>query len=226
MRLTHIRKPKLFEYKLGQSTLEVTSCHAYLGVDITNNLTWNSHISRITSSANRSLGFIKRNLYTCTKPIKETAYLSLVRPLLEYSSSVWDPYTKDLTNKIELIQRRAARFVVNDYRYTSSVTKMLKDLNWSSLKDRRTVARLSILHKARQGLLALPVDEVLQPVQRHSRHLHCNSYRRIPANKDVFKFSFFPQTVLDWNNLPYPLTTIEDPKQFKTAVAEHLNQQD
>ena len=226
MRITHIRKPKLYEYKLGSHTLEETSCHAYLGVDITNNLNWNKHISRIPSSANRSLGFIKRNLYSCTKPIKETAYCSLVRPLLEYSSAVWDPYTKDLTNKIESIQRRAARFVANDYKYTSNVSDMIKDLNWSSLKDRRTISRLSILHKARQDLLALPVNDLLQPVQRLSRHVHSNCYKIIPSNKDCHKYSYLPQTVKDWNGLPYSTTLIEDPKKFKAAVATHLNQQD
>lgn len=226
MKITHSRSPKLYEYTLGQHTLEETSCHAYLGVDITNNLTWNKHINRISSSANRSLGFIKRNLYSCTKPIKETAYLSLVRPLLEYSSSVWDPHTKDLAYKLERIQRRAARFVVNDYDRTSSVTEIMKDLHWCSLKNRRTTSRLSILQKARQGHLSLPVDTLLQPPRRLSRHNHINSYQIISANKDVYKYSYFPQTVKDWNSLPYPITTIIEPLAFKESVSSHLNQQE
>ena len=66
------------------------------------------------------------------------------------------PKPQALTNKMEQIQHRAARFVVNDYSRDSSITRiLLQDLNWTSLKDRRTINRLSILQKARLGLLAL-----------------------------------------------------------------------
>ena len=67
----------------------------------------------------------------------------LVRPRVEYAASIWDPHTKDQINSIEKIQRRAARVVTNDHRKTSSVTKMLKVLNWPTLEDRRKAARLT-----------------------------------------------------------------------------------
>ena len=60
MRLTHTRNPKMFNYKLGEHTLEETNCHPYLGVDISNNLSWHTHINRITASVNKQLGFIRR----------------------------------------------------------------------------------------------------------------------------------------------------------------------
>ena len=152
--------------------------------------------------------------------------MSLVRPHIEYASSVWDPHLKDLTNKLEMIQRRAARFVNNDYRRTSSVTAMLKDLDWPSLKDRRTASRVTILQKARLGLLPLPVDDLLLPLQRPSRHFHLNSYQTIATNKDVYKFSYWPRTILDWNKLPYHITTITEPNNFKQEAINHLSQLD
>ena len=224
MRISHARSTKMFNYKLGESILEETKCHPYLGVEISNNLSWSNHINRNTSSANRQLGFIRRNLYSCNKQIKQNAYMSLVRPHIEYASSVWDPHQKDLSNKIEMVQRRAARFVMNDHKRTSSVTNMLKELDWCSLKDRRTANRLSILHKAREGLLPLPVDDLLLPVQRPSRHSHQNSYQIITANKDCYKYSFWPRTVQDWNKLPYNITTIRDSKEFKNQAINHLKQ--
>ncbi len=53
---------------------------------------------------------------------------------------------------------------------TTSVTRILNNLQWTSLKDRRTISRLSTLHKARLGLIALPMDDLLQPLRRPSRH--------------------------------------------------------
>ena len=61
--------------------------------------------------AMRSLNFIKRNLHKCTSNTKSLAYTSLVRPTLEYASSVWDPFLNKNILAIEMIQRRAARWV-------------------------------------------------------------------------------------------------------------------
>ena len=79
MRLTHNRNVKLYPYKLDGRLLESTKNHPYLGVCITDNLSWTAHINNITSSAYRSLGFIKRNLYSCSKPIKQTAYSQILK---------------------------------------------------------------------------------------------------------------------------------------------------
>ena len=59
--------------------------------------------------------------------IKEKAYRTIVRPTVEYASSVWDPHQNYLTRKVESVQRRAARFVTNTpYRYgTDSNLKKL-----------------------------------------------------------------------------------------------------
>lgn len=226
MRITHARSQKFYEYTLGDTVLADTKCHPYLGVNISSNLTWSKHINQITSNTNRNLNFVRRNLYSCTKQIKQTAYMSLVRPLVEYSSSVWDPHQSDLTNKIEMVQRRAARFVSNDYKRTSSVSHMLNELEWFSLKNRRTANRLTILLKARMGLLPLPVDDLLQPLSRPSRHSHANAYKTPTANKNCLKFSFLHQTVADWNNLPYHITTETDIAKFKNKVLNHLQKFD
>ena len=60
----------------------------------------------------------------------------LVRPRLEYCSSIWDTYHQEYKNKLESVQRRAARFVCIDFRSQSHVSDMLRDLNWKTLEDR------------------------------------------------------------------------------------------
>ena len=58
-----------------------------------------------------------------------------VRPILEYSSVVWAPNTKSNIGKVEAVQRYAARFITSDYNYTTSVTAMIGDLHWRSLRS-------------------------------------------------------------------------------------------
>ena len=60
-----------------------------------------------------------------SKEIKSKAYLTLVRPILEYASSVWDPHLIKDSDQIEKVQRAAARWVTSDYSWSSSVTVML-----------------------------------------------------------------------------------------------------
>ena len=62
----------------------------------------------------------------------------MVRPILEYGSSVWDPHTGKLQEELEKVQNRAARFVTRNYVYeTGSMTDILGQLKWESLKKRR-----------------------------------------------------------------------------------------
>ncbi|XP_069114275.1 uncharacterized protein B0403.1-like [Argopecten irradians] len=125
------------KYILHQKELQHVDKAKYLGITIQSNLKWESHISNICGKANSTLGFLCRNLKIGSTSIKEQAYKTLVRPSLEYACSVWDPYNKSDISKIEMVQRRAARFVTNKQRNTSSVGDMIQHLNWRSLEHRR-----------------------------------------------------------------------------------------
>ena len=85
----------------------------------------------------------------------------LVRPQLEYGSTVWYPHTTIDINKVEAVQRRAARWATRDYIYTSSVTAMLKDLNWPPLDQRCIDSRLLMMYKVTYDLVAIPASDYL-----------------------------------------------------------------
>ena len=79
------------------------------------------------------------------------------RPVLEYSSTVWYPYTVGSIKKIESVQRKAARFTIGRYRRTYSVNAMLTRLNWEPLASRRHAARLLMFYKIHYGFVATPM---------------------------------------------------------------------
>ena len=113
VRLVSGKEKKKKNYSLHGHTLEHVPSAKYLGVD----LKWESHITNISQKANKTIGFLKRNLNISNGNIKEKAYISLVclRPTVEYASPVWDPYMQKNKYKIEMVQRRAARYVTNRY---------------------------------------------------------------------------------------------------------------
>jgi hypothetical protein len=89
--------------------------------------------------------------------IKEQAHQTLVRPLVEYASTVWNPYAKTEINKIEAVQRRAARYVVNNQRNRSSVSNVLQRLKWRPLANRRkdAILRLMMMYKIDRELVSI-----------------------------------------------------------------------
>jgi len=86
------------------TTLAAVSSAKYLGVCINNKLSWNTHVDVTVKKATQSLNFIRRNFACCPAPIREQCYKTLVRPQLEYASSVWDNPVKCNVTKIEPVQ--------------------------------------------------------------------------------------------------------------------------
>ena len=203
MQLTRKRIKKIHaSYTLEGTDLENVESIKYLGVTITSDLRWNTHVSNVCTKANRTLGFLRRNLYSCPQEVKEAAYKGLVRPVLDYGSSVWDPPGVVLQEELESVQKRAARFVTGNYNYeTGSMTGILGQLKWESLKKRRKDNRLILLYKGLKSKASVPTDDLI-PKTRRCRNQHSMAFETPIANTDVYKGSFFPQTIRDWNALP------------------------
>ena len=75
--------------------------------------------------------FLQQNLSTCSRDVK--SYQTYIRPIVEYTSTVWDPNSKDLQCKVESVQRKAACWITNYWRRFSIPTKMLEDLGLYTL---------------------------------------------------------------------------------------------
>ena len=149
LRITNKRNPILGDYVIHDKILESVETAKYLGVMLHKKLTWKPHVNMITKKANQTRGFLQRNLRGCSKEVKSQCYKTYVRPVVEYASTVWDPVgagNKGLREKIEMVQRKAARFVFSDWRRLSSPTKMIAELKWSSLQERRSKARVMLFY--------------------------------------------------------------------------------
>ena len=78
-------------YYMDNSPLsQVDSCK-YLGVIIQSDLKWNMHVNYITAKANKTLGFLKRNISCASIHAKKLAYTVFIRSQLEYAATVWAP---------------------------------------------------------------------------------------------------------------------------------------
>ena len=188
LKVTNKRKHTLHtQYKIHDRILNTVDKTKYLGVTIQSKLNWKPHINNITKKANNIRAFLQRNLSKCPRPVKEQAYKTYVRPILEYASTVWDPHTIELTNQLEMVQRRAARFVTADYRRRHSVSLLLNQLQWQTLLQRRTHSKVTMLYRIHHQLVAIPAGPPYiissntttrgHHLQLQQHHCRINSYQ-------------------------------------------------
>ncbi|XP_070193881.1 uncharacterized protein [Littorina saxatilis] len=240
MSISH-KPPSTFMYSLNNTILKTVPSNPYLGILFSDNLKWRNHISSITKKANCTLGFLRRNLRHCPTACRRNAYLALVRPLLEYGAVAWDPYQAQDIDRMERIQRTAARFIANDYRSRRPgfVTGLLTRHNLPTLQERRVHLRLTFYYKVVEGLVpAMPPDKFLTP-QRAGRMIRprrqtaeyvgsnpIDNYLKnnnrcfvVPrCNTEQYRQSFFPRSTIEWNHLDNIVVHSDSTEAFKSAL--------
>ena len=211
------------EYHLRSHPLEVTQEATYLGVTVSKDLRWGTQVKNTLTASNRALGFLRRNLKTRSNKIRERAYKALVRPRLEYATSAWDPYTAAHISSLEAVQRRAARWITNRYRQTSSVSEILEGLRLESLEERRRQRRLHTLWKYTHGLTFISSAAAPKPLPQHpdrssTRQLHSLQYLKPNSRPDYRKKSFFPRTIPEWNALQENAVSSGTLEEFRSRL--------
>ena len=203
------------------TALETITSDKYLGVTLDHHLSFNEHIDNITKKATSVLNLCRRNLHMCPRGTKELAYKALVRPLLEYASPAWNPHTSRNIEKIEQVQRRAARFSLGFYKYGSNVglsEKIQNDLKWPSLQHRRAQADLTMFYKIKKHhiLMPFPVSVQTSPIHPH-KYLHIQGLHSL-----AYVNSFYPRTIRLWNQLPPLIMQAPSPEAFSSNVAKWI----
>ena len=143
----------------GECLHEVPYCK-YMGVNITTALDWSNYTAQVARKGHQTLGFIQRNLRGCPQKYKETAYISLVRSMLEYSATIWDLCLAKHVTALEKVQCNAARFTTSTHGRTCSVTNLLHQLGWRNLADRRRGQRLTPLFKIIYSHIDITADSL------------------------------------------------------------------
>ena len=213
MHITNKRNIIQSTYTIHNHKLQTTNTAKYLGIHIHSTLNWNTHINKTAQRANTTSAFLHRNIRTCPRKTKHLAYTTLVRPILEYASIIWDPHTASNINKLETVQRRSARHIMHNYSRHASVTTMLQHLDLPTLQQRRQHSKIIMLYRITHKLASIPTATYIAPSTRNTQH-----YILPYARTHVFKTSFFPSTIKIWNNLQPVITNSTTIPQLRQAL--------
>ena len=141
-------------YKIHDISLSIDKTARYLGVTLDSKLSWDQHISSMTSKANFTLSFLERNLKRCPRHVKEQCFNTLVRPILDYCCCAWDPHLVTQIEKIEKINKKAARFVTGNHSFEHGNTeKNMNSLGWQPLQERRAKIKVTMMYKILTNLI-------------------------------------------------------------------------
>ena len=194
----------------------------YLGIELSNDLKWSRHISQIASKANKTSAFISRNLKGCLITTQTHCFKTLVRPIVEYASSVWDPHLKKDINTLERIQSSAARRITNIFSLDTNGEEIAKHIGLETLSTCRKRSKATLIHKIHHKQIDAHLPDGITQINRRTRG-HNYKMTIPPSKTNSHLYSFFPSAVRLWNTLPPEVVETENPKTLKKLLSDCIS---
>lgn len=205
-----------FDYLIGGRVLLSRSCVEDLGVNYDCNLHFDKHIDSIVSAARAKVGLLFRGFKTRDVVILRRAYVTYIRPTLEYASSVWNPYAKKSIYKLEGVQRYFTKRIPQ--LASLPYFERLAFLNLDTLERRRLKTDLVSYFKITKGISVFPRDylDICYSVDfTRSKPVYL---RKSIAGTQACYYSFFNRAVDCWNCLPALLLECDSLHSFKSQL--------
>ena len=200
-------KPKtIFTYSLDNTPLKEENEQKDLGISVSNDLKPRKHVLRVCTQANRISGLVKRCFTQLDKNKISTLYKSIVRPMLEYGSVVWSPWTAQDKQALEREQRRFLG-LANE------------DISLPSLECRRNDTYLSETYKFLNDDYKLKSEKFFQTNVNNLRG-HSKKLFKPQSNIDHHKYFYTQRAVEPWNKLPEEVVSAQTLSKFRTKYIE------
>ena len=209
--MTH---PSLY---MNQILIETVSTHKHLGLTLSSDAKWTSHISIIIDKAWQRIGVMRALKFLLNRKSLERMYFSLIRPLLEHAEVVWDNINDPLKHDLESVQNEAERIVTGEIKYCN-IQKLLFELKWETLTERRKKHRLIMLYKMLNGISPPYLTSLSQSAQNDDERYNLRHLRSVRANTQFYNLTFLPRTARDWNLLPESTRNSSTIEQFKMLL--------
>ena len=210
-------KPLSPSYTINSVPLLAASAHKDLGVTFSSDFSWSNHISTIVKNAYKTLGLIRRSFSASVDTrTRRDLYLYLVRSQLLYCSLIWRPYLIKEIKLLEQVQRRATKYILNDY--VSDYKTRLSSLNMLPLMMVLELNDLSFFIKAIGK--PSPSFDISSYIKFSDSSTRSSSHSKLlytcPFSSKT-RHSYFNRLPRLWNRLPYT-----DPNLSAASAISHI----
>jgi len=184
------KKPDHLPLYLNGVPITQVKIHKHLGLTISDDAKWDTHISLVIQKAWKRIGIMRSLKFFLSRSNLEKMYISFVRPIIEYSNEVWDNCSNFLKNEIELIHHEAAR-IVSGATKLCNINKLLNDMKWDSLEKRRKNHKLILFYEMQNNLTPSYLTDLL-PSNNAVGAYNLRNTRSVNARTESYRFSFLP----------------------------------
>ena len=220
-----LAKVQTFQISCAGTVVSRVTLVKYLGVKLDKHLRFTEHVRDMIRKCAGRIGFLYRHSAYLDSRCRKILCNSLLQPYLDYCCMTWySSLTKDLRNRLDVIQRRMVRFVLDMDCMGHVDSKDLGRLSWLSVPDRVRFFRLTTIFKIHRGIAPGNLSEHFVPTSsnhghntRQSTFGFCIS-RELSMSPKSFAFT----AITDWNKLPSSLQCISSLETFKSRLKAYL----
>ena len=207
---------------LNNTTINREHSIRFLGLNIDQQLTWNTHINKLKSKISSSIFIINRVKKQLPHEALKSIYLTLIHSHFIYGITAWGNSTT--TNKLYLLQKKALR-LINNKAYASHTDPLFKQENVLKFHDIYKVVTALHVHDLLANKLPSSFDNFF-PMVNHSQHNRITrQYNNLPQTLARTQFSArTPYHAIPalWNNLQLSTQTTESRTGFKKIITQQI----
>jgi ribonuclease P/MRP protein subunit RPP40 len=210
-------QPILRDYFIDGISILHKDSYVDLGITIANSLSFEAHINGIVCKARQRVSTLFRGFITRNRSIMRQAFISYVRPILEYNSIIWNPTYKYLIDAIEQVQHNFTKRIpaIMSLPYP----ERLAILNLELLELRRLRFDLIYYYKVLHNLTPINPDDVFNTYTPDERCRLNLPYLQKPAKaSNRYLSTLFFRNVDAWNTLPIALQQSPSLPAFKRGI--------
>ena len=208
-----------FDYQMGGTSITSVAKEKDLGVIIDDSLKFHEQTAAAVGRANRVLGLIKRAFTLLDAKTLPLLFKTMVRPHLEYASSVWGPSHRMDQDAIERVQRRATKLVrsLKNLRYEDR----LRALKLPSMHYRRIRGDMIMVFQILSGHLRIRETDLFERELSERTRGHGLKLKKPRFNSHLRQTSFCCRVIPLWNGLPSDVVTAPSINAFKNRLDDH-----
>lgn len=208
---------------LDSSPLESVDTVKYLGVWLETDLSFKTHIQRITNSLNYRLKTLYQSANCFSLQVRKRITVQLLLPILDYADVVYFNTTATCLHPIDVVYNRLCRFVLC-CPYRTHHCELYEKLSWLAPSGRRQYHWLQFIFKCIHFDYPLYLKQYLVPYSSpYSLRHHDHTFLYVPQTKKAIgRVAFNVKAPQDWNNLPEHVRASNSIQMFRNAIVKHL----
>ena len=194
----------------------------HLGMHLDAKLNFEKHLDNIMSTVAKIVGLLRELHTVLPRSSLVTIYKAFIRPHLDYGDIIYDrTYNESFHQKLESVQYNAALAITGAIRGTSRA-KLYQELGLESLQERRWYRKLCYFFKIFKGQSPDYLFKILPSIKRAYNTRNVDYIPCFNTRHNFFRNSFFPSTLIEWNNLDINIRNSESYAIFKRSILRFI----